>query len=96
MDFLCVLIYLRSKGIIFIRDREHRHLPITAQNKELQNCYVHEGANEALITGAKPELLAREFSGTTIAFGQCVKEDAQLFSWHQTAGLSLNRDSSLI
>lgn len=77
-----------------MRDREHRHLAIIALNKEVQNCYVHEAVNEVLIIGAKPELLTRGFSGTAVAFGQCVKEDAQLLSWHQTASLSLSRDSS--
>lgn len=61
LDFLRVIMYLRLKGIFFIRDREHRHLPIIALNKEVWNCYVSAAVNEVAITGAKPELLTREF-----------------------------------
>lgn len=54
LDFLHILIYLRLKGIFFIKDREHRlsNVPIIALNKEVWHHYVHEAVNEVLITAA--------------------------------------------
>lgn len=78
LELRLVPLPLGLKGIFFIRDRGHRHLPIIALNQELPNCYAQEDVNGVLITGAEPELAPRGFSGTIIACftRQRVKEDA--------------------
>lgn len=96
LELFPVPLHLGLKGIFFIEDRGHRRLPAVALNQELPNRYAYDDVNRVLITGAKPELSPRGFSGTITACftGQQVKEDAQLWTWYQTGALSLNRGSS--